>query len=193
MADEIVPQYTVNGGKTCCENAFIWRKRGAAGADAGAGAGARAGGGARAGAGARAGVWCRTASGVAKKNLDDDLIAKQRLVKPDGPVNHGLNGRGVWIIEDRAVKCWMNDQSRGTRCRSRDDIRVSARTAGSVRTHPIVVGRPRIQSGYSAAIHIAHVQAVITVHVTAERGARGDIQQVSFRPAHAVPSRHKAA
>src|SRR5439155_11139378 len=112
------------------------------GGGAGAGAGARAGGGARGGAGARAWVWCRTTSGVAKKNLDGDGITKQRLVNRDGPHNHGLNGRGVWIIEDRAVKCWMNDQSRGTRCRSRDDIRVSARTSGSVRTHPIVVGRP---------------------------------------------------
>ena len=35
---------------------------------------------------------------VAEKNLDRDRIAKQRLVNPDGPDNHRLNGRGVWIM-----------------------------------------------------------------------------------------------
>ena len=59
--------------------------------------------------GVGAGAWCRTTSGVAEKNLDRDRIAKQRLVKPDGPHNHSLNGRGVWIIDDRAVECWNND------------------------------------------------------------------------------------
>src|SRR5437870_10077796 len=42
-------------------------------------------------------------------------------------------------------------------------------------------------------MHVAHVQVVVAVHVTAERVARGDIQQVAFRPAYAIPGRHKAA
>src|SRR6266487_170148 len=73
--DEIVPRYSVNGRGTCCEN--VWRKRGGAG--------------------------CRSTIRVAEKNLDCDRIAKQRLVDPNGPENHCLNGRG-----DRAVECWMN-------------------------------------------------------------------------------------
>src|SRR5580765_2678872 len=171
--DEIVPRYSVNGRKICCENA--WRKRAGAGADAGAG------------------VWCRTTSGVAEKDLDRDRIAEQRLIDRDGPDNHRLNGRGVRITHDRAVECWNNYWPSGIFCRSRGDIQVSARTRSGVRTNPIIVGRPWLQSGYSSAIDIADVQVVVAVHVTAERVARRDIQQVAFRVAYAVPSRHETA
>ena len=116
--------------------------------------------------------WFRTGSGVAEKNMDRDRIAEQGLVNRDGPHNHVLNGRGA----RRAVECWNNDEPSGSLCRSRGDIRVLARTGGSVRTNPIIVSRPWLQSGYSSAIDIANVQAVIALHVTAERVARGNIQ-----------------
>src|SRR6476646_3963061 len=59
--------------------------------------------------------------------------------------------------------------------------------------HAIVVGRPWVQSGYSSAIGIADVQVVIADHVTAERVARGHVQEITFCAAYAVPSRHEAA
>src|SRR5262249_8551788 len=137
---------------------------------------------------AGAGAGCRSTIRVAEKNLDRDWIGKQRLVNPDGPQNRRLNGRG-----DRAVECWINDQPSGSLCGSRSDIGVAARTGGSVRTNPIIVGCAWLQSGYSSAIYIANVQAAIAVHVTAEGVAPGDIQQVAFRAAYGVPSRHEAA
>ena len=70
---------------------------------------------------------------------------------------------------------------------------ITPEPSGSVRTHPIIVGRSRIQSDYSSAIDIAHVQVVVASHVTAKRVARGYVQQVSFRVVNAAPSRHKAA
>ena len=128
-------------------------------------------------------ITVRSSVRVAEKNLDRNRIAKQRLVNRDGPVNHCLNGCGVWIIDDRVVECWINDQSGGSLCRSRHHIRVPARTGASVRMHSIVVGRPWAQSGHNLAIEITDVQVVIAVHVTAERVAGGHIQQITFRTA----------
>src|ERR1051326_4990624 len=126
-ADEIVPRYVVRDEKALSENAFVWRKRAGTGADAGAGTSARAGTRSSGGAGTRssggagtrssggagtstgAGTWCWTTSGVAEKNLDCNLISKQRLVNPNSLRNHRLNDRRVWVINDRAVECWMND------------------------------------------------------------------------------------
>src|SRR5207245_187664 len=85
---------------------------------------------------------------VAEKDLDRDRIAEQRLVNRDGLHNHVLNGRGARIIDDRTVECWMNDQSIGSLCRSRHHIRVPARTGASVRTNPIIVSRPWLQSRF---------------------------------------------
>ena len=167
-------------GTTRCDDA--WRKRG------GAGAGARAGSGARAGAGARA--WASwTGVRVAEKNLNGDRIAEQRLVKRDGPHNGSLNGR---IIADRAVECWNNDQSSGSRCRSRGDIRCTRPNWRQCKNEHDN-SRPWLQSGYSSANSVANIQSVIAIHVTAERVACGDIQQVAFRIAYGVPSRHEAA
>ncbi len=56
-----------------------------------------------------------------------------------------------------------------------------------------MVGRPWFQSGYSSAIDVADVQAVIAVRIIAERVARGYIQQVAFRAAYVAPTRHEAA
>ena len=87
----------------------------------------------------------------------------------------------------------MNDQSIGSLCRSRHHIRVPARTGASVRTNPIIVSRPWLQSGYSSAIDIANIEVVVAVHVTAERVAGGDVQEIAFRAAYAGPTRHEAA
>jgi hypothetical protein len=70
----------------------------------------------------------------------------------------------------------MNDQSDGSHRRNCHYLGVVAWASRIISAYPIVVRRARIQAGHNPASHVAHIQIVVSVHMAAERIARGNIQ-----------------
>jgi hypothetical protein len=75
-----------------------------------------------------------------------------------------------------------------------DNVRIWARAVAVVGTHPVIIERIRSQGGNVLTGDIADdIPIVIPHHVTGKGTARGDVQPVTGRTAHAGPVCSKAA
>lgn len=74
-----------------------------------------------------------------------------------------------------------------------DNVRIGARASPIVGAYPVIIGRIRSQPGNVLTGDIADIPILVPSHVTGKGSARGDVQPVTGRTAHASPVRSEAA
>src|SRR5437867_2618297 len=109
------------------------------------------------------------------------------------PALRGLMFGDNAVAGNGAIKRRVDNQPGSRLRRNSHYCGVAGGTSSTVSAHPIVVSRSPVQACHNSSGHVADVQVVVTIHVTAERVARGNIQHVTERTVHTGPTCHKGA